>query len=230
MNNIMTVKNVIKRFPLGGGQEFEALHGVDMEVPQGKLTILKGRSGSGKTTLLNILSALDDATSGEVLFEDRAYHTMSEQEKELQRRHHIGFIFQSVALIPIMSAYENVDFGLRLAGYQGDRKARITEVMQMMKMEDRMMHMPNQMSGGEQQRIAIARAVAHKPKIIFADEPTGALDTMSGIRVINLFRELIEQENITIVMTTHDPAMMAYGDVVYEMQDGLLSRCGEVIE
>ena len=123
-----------------------------------------------------------------------------------------------------MTAYENVDFALKLAEYEGDRDARIKEVLGIVGLGKRMSHMPAQMSGGEQQRVAIARAVAHKPKIIFADEPTGALDTASGIAVMKLFKELIEKEGITIVMTTHDPNLMQLGDMVYEMEDGLCQK------
>ena len=188
--------------------------------PAGKLTILKGRSGSGKTTLLNILSALDEPTEGEVIVGGHVYSEMNEKEKEKLRRYNIGFVFQSVALIPIMSAYENVDFGLRLAEYEGNRDARIKEVLDLVGLSSRMTHFPNQMSGGEQQRVAIARAVAHKPKVIFADEPTGALDTASGLAVMKLFQELVYKEGITIVMTTHDPKLMELGDVVYEIEDG----------
>lgn len=217
---MIQTRGVKRCFTVGNGEPFYALKGVDMDVPEGKLTILKGRSGSGKTTLLNILSALDDATEGTVFVEDRELSEMTETDKELLRRYDIGFVFQSVALIPIMNAYENVDFSLRLAKYEGDRDARIKEVLSMVGLADRMYHLPNQMSGGEQQRVAIARAVAHKPKVIFADEPTGALDTASGLTVMKLFKDLVNKEGITIVMTTHDPNLMELGDVVYEMEDG----------
>ena len=196
--------------------------GVDIAVPPACLTILKGRSGSGKTTLLNILSMLDDPTSGKVIIDSRDVGSMSVRQRETMRRYNIGFVFQSVALVPIMSAYENVDFALKLADYKGDRDARIREVLSIVGLEKRMAHMPSQMSGGEQQRVAIARAVAHKPKIIFADEPTGALDTNTGLGIIKLFKELIAKEGITIVMTTHDPNLMDFGDAVYEMEDGEL--------
>lgn len=218
--DMIKINGVTKCFKVGNGEDFYALKGIDMNITEGKLTILKGRSGSGKTTLLNILSALDASTDGQVLIGDREINSMNNKEKEALRRYEIGFIFQSVALIPIMNAYENVDFSLRLADYEGNRDARIKEVMGMVGLSSRMYHMPNQMSGGEQQRVAIARAVAHKPKVIFADEPTGALDTASGLAVMKLFRDLIDQEGITIVMTTHDPNLMELGDVVYEIQDG----------
>ena len=136
------------------------------------------------------------------------------------RRTHMGFVFQSVALFPIMSAYENVDFALRLADYKDNRDERIKEAMSMVGIEERMKHNPEEMSGGEQQRVAIARAIAPKPDVVFADEPTGALDTENGIKVVSLFKHLIEKEGITIIMTTHDPGLMQMGDRVLEMNDG----------
>ena len=222
MDSIIKTIDVHKSFPLGNHEILEVLKGVDMDVPPACLTILKGRSGSGKTTLLNILSMLDDPTSGQVIIDGRDVGGMSVRQRETMRRYNIGFVFQSVALVPIMSAYENVDFALKLADYKGDRDARIREVLSIVGLEKRMSHMPSQMSGGEQQRVAIARAVAHKPKIIFADEPTGALDTNTGLGIIKLFKELIAKEGITIVMTTHDPNLMVFGDAVYEMEDGEL--------
>lgn len=222
MEYIIETNEIRKSFPIGGGEELEVLKGINLKVPKGKLTILKGRSGSGKTTLLNILSMLDDPTSGSFTIDGTDMSGLSGKKKESVRRYDMGFIFQSVALIPILSAYENVDFGLRLAEYKDDRDKRIKEVLEIVGLGSRMSHMPVQMSGGEQQRVAIARAVAHSPKIIFADEPTGALDTASGITVMKLFKEIIEKEGITIVMTTHDPNLMQLGDMVYEMEDGEL--------
>lgn len=220
--NIIQANNIIRMFPTGAG-EFYALKGVDVEIPQGKLTILKGRSGSGKTTLMNILSTLDAPTDGNVIFDGQDYRDITEPEKEQLRRKQIGFVFQAVALIPIMNAYENVDFAMRLAEADlspQEVDARIRETLALVGMEERMLHLPGQMSGGEQQRVAIARAVAHRPKVVFADEPTGALDTETGLRVMKLFRDLIEKEGVTIVMTTHDPNLMELGDVVYELEDG----------
>lgn len=215
---------VTRSFPLGNGKEIEVLHGIDMIVPAGRLTILKGRSGSGKTTLLNILSALDRQTAGTVYLQGNEIGQAPEEERELLRRQDMGFIFQAVALIPVMNAYENVDFGLRLAGVNDDRDARVRECLELVGLKNRMKHMPGEMSGGEQQRVAIARAIAHRPKVIFADEPTGALDTNTGLAVMHLFKELIEKEGITIVMTTHDTNLMELGDVVYEMEDGMIGR------
>lgn len=220
--NIIEARNITRMFPVGDG-EFYALKHVDIDIPAGKLTILKGRSGSGKTTLMNILSALDAPTEGDVSFDGQVYSEMEDAQKEQLRRKEIGFVFQAVALIPIMNVYENVDFAMRLAEPELTAKEvdeRIRETLALVGMEERMRHMPGQMSGGEQQRVAIARAVAHRPKVVFADEPTGALDTESGLRVMQLFRNLIEKEGVTIVMTTHDPNLMELGDVVYELEDG----------
>lgn len=220
--NIIEARNITRMFPVGDG-EFYALKHVDIDIPAGKLTILKGRSGSGKTTLMNILSALDAPTEGDVSFDGQVYSEMEDAQKEQLRRKEIGFVFQAVALIPIMNAYENVDFAMRLAEPELTAKEvdeRIRETLALVGMEERMRHMPGQMSGGEQQRVAIARAVAHRPKVVLADEPTGALDTESGLRVMQLFRNLIEKESVTIVMTTHDPNLMELGDVVYELEDG----------
>ena len=202
MDSIIKTIDLHKSFPLGNHEILEVLKGVNFEVPKAGLTILKGRSGSGKTTLLNILSMLDDPTSGKVFLNDKEVGSMNTRQRESMRRYHVGFIFQSVALVPIMSAYENVDFALKLADYKGDRDARIKEVLSIVGLEKRINHMPSQMSGGEQQRVAVARAVAHKPEIIFADEPTGALDTATGLGIITLFKRLIEKEalrDITVV-------------------------------
>lgn len=213
-----------KSFVLGNKKTIEVLKNINIEIVKGRLTILKGRSGSGKTTLLNMLSALDEPTAGTVEFWGKELHKLSVVKRENLRSKQMGFVFQSIALVPVMSAYENVDFALRLAEYEGDRDKRIKEVMERVGLRSRMHHMANQLSGGEQQRVAIARAVAHCPEVIFADEPTGALDTASGLAVMKLFKELVEKEKATIVMTTHDPNLMELGDEIYEVADGEVSR------
>ena len=215
----MTVRGVKRCFPTSGG-DFWALKGVDAQIPRGKLTILKGRSGSGKTTLLNILGALDQPTEGEVLFDGRSLTAMSERERALLRRTQIGFVFQSVALIPMLNALENVEYALRMARVKGNRTERAMECLRRVGLGARVNHMPQELSGGEQQRVAIARAIAHRPKIIFADEPTGELDTVTGLQVVKIFKELTDTEGVTIVMTTHDTGLMEIGDAVYELEDG----------
>ena len=177
-------------------------------------------SGSGKTTLMNILSALDYPKEGTVVFEGAALEQMNDHEREEFRKNNVGFVFQSVALIPMMTAYENVEFLLRLAKYQGNKRARAEECLRLVGLGQRMHHMPQELSGGEQQRVAIARAIAHKPKIIFADEPTAELDTATGLQVMKIFKELIEKEEVTIVMTTHDMGLLDIADCIYHLEDG----------
>ena len=216
---MLRARGVTRAFPVSGGK-FWALRGIDADIPAGALTILKGRSGSGKTTLLNILSALDRPTAGEVLFDGQDVARMSEDERTRLRRRRIGFVFQSVALIPMMNARENVEFALRLARVRGNLSARAMECLRLVGLDKRAGHMPQELSGGEQQRVAIARAIAHRPSVLFADEPTGELDTNTSLRVVKIFKDLIEAEGVTIVMTTHDTGLMEIGDCVYELQDG----------
>ena len=240
MENAIIAQNIKRYFKAGDGTTVHALDGVSMEIKKGTLAILKGRSGSGKTTLLNILSALDMPTEGSVQFLDKNLEQMTEKDREMLRRYEMGFVFQSIALIPTMTAYENVEFALRLAKNKrqiqknltdmdndiGDAKTdvinenthdKVSELLERVGLSKRMDHMPEQLSGG-----AIARAVVHRPKVVFADEPTGALDTASGFEVMRLFRELIDDEDITIVMTTHDPNLMELGDEVFELSDGIV--------
>lgn len=225
MENAIIAQNIKRYFKAGDGTTVHALDGVSMEIKKGTLAILKGRSGSGKTTLLNILSALDMPTDGSVQFLDKNLEQMTEKDREMLRRYEMGFVFQSIALIPTMTAYENVEFALRLAKndvINENTHDRVSELLERVGLSKRMDHMPDQLSGGEQQRVAIARAVVHRPKVIFADEPTGALDTAAGFEVMRLFRELIDDEDITIVMTTHDPNLMELGDEVFELSDGIV--------
>lgn len=220
MGNLMEAKDIVRIFKSPSGEDFYGLSHVNMEIKEKSLTILRGRSGSGKTTLLNILSALDIPQGGEVVFEGKNILALQEAQRERLRRQKIGYIFQAVALVPLMNAYENVDFSLRLSGYAGDHKERVEECLKKVGLKDRMYHMPSEMSGGEQQRVAIARAIAHKPKLIFADEPTAELDTQTALQVVKVFKDLIEKEGISIIMTTHDAGLFDIGDVCYEMEDG----------
>ena len=214
---ILETKNVVQSFPVADG-EFVALKNI--KVYNNSLTILRGRSGSGKTTLMNILGALDSPKSGSVIMTGKDIVALSEHEREDIRRKKIGFVFQSVALIPMMTAYENVEFALRLAGCRENRAKRTKEVLNLVGLGRRMNHMPQELSGGEQQRVAIARAIAHKPEIIFADEPTAELDSGTSVQVMKIFRKLVEEEGITIVMTTHDVGLMEGADYIYELEDG----------
>lgn len=221
--NIITVSDVVRAFPVAGGEKFLAVDHVSLEIPKQSFTILRGRSGSGKTTLMNMLGALDAPTEGSILFQETDITRISEREREAIRRKNFGFVFQSVSLIPMMSAYENVEFALRMAGIKKGRSERAEECLKMVGLEKRMHHMPQELSGGEQQRVAIARAVAHRPNVIFADEPTAELDSHTAVSVVRLFREMVEQEGVTIIMTTHDVSLMDAGDLLYELQDGKLT-------
>ena len=217
---MILVENVSRAFPIPGNEPFYALKNVSLHVPRGGVTILKGRSGSGKTTLMNILGALDTPTDGRVIFDGKEISKLSDAQRNRLRRNRIGFVFQSVALIPMMTALENVEFALRLSGYKGDRTKRATECLRLVGLEKRVKHMPQELSGGEQQRVAIARAIAHKPAVLFADEPTAELDTNTGLQVMHIFKELSRESGITIVMTTHDMDLAQAGDCVYALKDG----------
>lgn len=220
--SILQAIGVTRRFPVAGEADFVAVDKVSLTIPKGSLAILRGRSGSGKTTLLNMLGALDRPTEGKILYRGEDIVGWSEAKREELRRREIGFVFQSVSLIPMMTAYENVEFALRMAGIREGRKERCEECLKMVGLGGRMHHMPQEMSGGEQQRVAIARAIAHRPGIIFADEPTAELDSATAVGVMNLFGEMVERERVTIVMTTHDTSLMGAGDVVYALEDGKL--------
>ncbi|MBR6381881.1 MAG: ABC transporter ATP-binding protein [Lachnospiraceae bacterium] len=210
----------INRIFGSGAKQFQALTDINAVIPASKLTILKGRSGSGKTTLLNIIGALDEPTSGEIRMNGESLRRMSDRERENMRRNKFGFVFQAVSLIPTMSAYQNVEFALRMAGQKGNFRPRVTEMLHMVGLGNRMNHMPAELSGGEQQRVAIARAIAHHPEVVLADEPTAELDSAMAAEVTRLLKELTRTENVTVVMTTHDVGLMDAGDHLIELESG----------
>ncbi|WP_074048631.1 ABC transporter ATP-binding protein [Paenibacillus ihumii] len=217
---ILSVREVHRTFPVGG-TELHVLKGINMEVRSGQLVMLKGRSGSGKTTLLNMLGGLDQPTKGEILFRGQPLHQLSDDKRTVLRRDQIGFIFQAYALLPLLSAWENVELSLRMAGVPPQQwKPRVTECLELVGLGKRMFHRPFEMSGGEQQRVAIAKAIAHRPKLLLADEPTANLDSQMGAQVMTVFKNIIHTEHVTICMTTHDPTILEVADHVYEMVDG----------
>lgn len=220
-NSVIKVEGIVRKFPVPGG-EFTALKGINAEVPKGCFAILKGRSGSGKTTLMNIIGTLDDPTEGKVFLDGRAVKKLSERQRENLRRREMGFVFQSVSLIPSLNAFQNVEFSMRMAGIKPSRErdARVEECLKLVGLGNRMNHMPAEMSGGEQQRVAIARALAHRPKLILADEPTAELDSQMAARVTALFKEMTQKEGITILMTTHDVGLMGAADMIIELENG----------
>lgn len=213
------ISHVGREFPVPGGT-FEALKDINVAIPEGKLTILKGKSGSGKTTLMNIVGALDKPTTGIVLIGGRDIGKLSERQRDNLRRIEMGFVFQAVSLLPSLNAFQNVEYSLRLAGVKKDRRARVEECLKMVGLGNRMSHMPAEMSGGEQQRVAIARAIAHRPRIILADEPTAELDSATAAEVTRLLADLTKKEGVTILMTTHDTGLMDAGDMVIELESG----------
>lgn len=225
---LIEVSGVNRIFPVPGG-EFQALKDINVEIMRGTLTILKGRSGSGKTTLMNIIGTLDNPTSGGVLIDGRAVEKMSDRERERLRRKDMGFVFQAVSLIPTMNAFQNVEFSMRLAGIKAgkDRDKRVEDCLKLVGLGGRMRHMPAEMSGGEQQRVAVARAIAHKPKLILADEPTAELDSAMAAQVTKLFQEMTRKEGITILMTTHDVGLMGAGDKIIELEAGAQVQSAE---
>ncbi|MGQ9629736.1 MAG: ABC transporter ATP-binding protein [bacterium] len=204
-----------------GTSEVHALRGIDISIPKGVFVAFKGRSGSGKTTLLNLIGGLDRPTSGDVYVEGRRLSDLSEGEITELRRHRIGFVFQSFALLPTFSARENVELPLRIAGVKpGERESRVKRCLDMVGLTDRAEHRPYEMSGGQQQRVAIARALANNPGLILADEPTGELDSISGRQIMGLFQKIVAEDGVTVIMATHDPIIEEYAPIIYELRDG----------
>ncbi|TFE27511.1 ABC transporter ATP-binding protein [Cohnella luojiensis] len=213
----------VKRIFGKGNAAVTALADIHLAIPAGTMVALKGRSGSGKTTLLNILSALDEPTEGKVIFRGREITKLSVAERNALRRREIGLVFQSFGLVPLMSAYENVEFGLRIAGRMGKDNRQIAEwALERVGMRGRMNHRPTELSGGEQQRVAIARAIVHEPELLIADEPTAELDSRMGLQVMRVFRDLV-QSGTTVVLTTHDPGIMELVDHVIALEDGQIA-------
>ena len=211
----------LERIYKSGSREVHALNGVNLKIQAGHFIALKGRSGSGKTTLLNCLSGLDRPTTGRVEVSGRDLAKMDENALTEWRRKEVGFIFQSFGLIPTLSAYENVELMLRIAGTPSrDRSKRTNYVLNLMGLTKWVHHRPYELSGGQQQRVAIARALANQPHLILADEPTGELDSSTSREMLGLFRQIVEQEHITLLMSSHDPLVDGYVDQVLRMEDG----------
>ncbi|MBM7573398.1 ABC transporter ATP-binding protein [Aquibacillus albus] len=220
MENIVQAENV-ERVYGHGKQAVKALKSIHLSVQKHQLVTLKGRSGSGKTTLLNIIGALDRPTNGSVIMDDLNISNLSERDRVQLRRDKIGFVFQSFGLVPLMTVEENIEMGLRIAGVERTEwEKRVSNAIDLVQLTKRAKHRPYELSGGEQQRCAIARAIATRPKLILADEPTGELDTKTAFHIMRIFRELVQTKQTTIIMTTHDPAIMELVDHVYALEDG----------
>ena len=208
-----------------GDRTVQALRGVDLNVMPERLVALKGRSGSGKTTLLNCIGGLDRPTSGSVRVFGRDLSKLGEDELALWRRYELGFVFQSFGLLPTLSAYENVDLMLRLVDVPSrERRERTLGCIELVGLTKWMYHRPHEMSGGQQQRVGIARALANHPRLLLADEPTGELDSNTAREILKLFREIVETEQITVLMSSHDPLVDKYADEVVLLKDGQITN------
>ena len=204
-----------------------ALRGVDLAALAGELLCIRGRSGSGKTTLLNLLGGLDRPTAGRVWVDGREVTAMDESGLVALHRGTVAYIFQSFGLLPILSAAENVEVPLRLVGTPGRvREARVAEVLGLVGLAGRARHRPHELSGGEQQRVAVARALANRPKVLLADEPTGQLDSETGRSIMEVLQAVARSEGVTTIVATHDPMMLELADRVLELRDGLLAEAG----
>ena len=205
-----------------GRQKVVALGGVDIDIPANSFTVIMGPSGSGKSTLLYLLGGLDRPTAGSMAVNSSTLETMDENALAVYRRRMVGFIFQSFNLVASMTALDNVSFPLRFSGVAGKaRRKRAQELLRLVGLENRAYHKPAELSGGQQQRVAIARALVHDPPLILADEPTGNLDTMSGLGIMQLLSDL-HRSGRTVVVVTHDPRMLRFSTHTLHLLDGLV--------
>jgi lipoprotein-releasing system ATP-binding protein len=222
---ILVANDVHKSFFKKDEQKLEILKGVSLKIIPGKISVIVGASGAGKSTLLHILSGLDNADKGEIKIKGTNIISLNDEKLSKFRNKHIGFVFQFHHLLPEFNALENVAIPVMIAG-ESKTKAfkRALDLLQIVGLEDRSNHRPAELSGGEQQRVAVARAMANNPDIIFADEPTGNLDSQNGEVLHNLFLELKEKMGITFLVVTHNPQLVNLGDKVYEMKDGQINE------
>lgn len=220
---ILRAEALTRVFETAGGG-VTAVFEVSLVVHPGELVVIRGRSGSGKTTLLNMLGGLDRPTSGRVWLGDRELTGAAESDLVDIRRSQIGFVFQAFGLIPVLSAAENVEVPLRLLGVApAEREARVAELLQLVGLGEHAKQRPAELSGGQQQRVGIARALAGDPRVLFADEPTGQLDSVTGAAMMELLVGLVHSKGVAAVVTTHDPLLMARADRVLELHDGHLA-------
>jgi putative ABC transport system ATP-binding protein len=229
---VAKIDNVTRVYKIGE-VETQALRGVNLTIENGEFTALIGPSGSGKTTLLQLIGCLDQPTSGQVYINGKEVSNLNRNQRADMRRGTIGFVFQFFALIPTLSAYENVEMPLLLNGHTpSERRARVMELLDAVGLADRAKNRPDQMSGGEQQRVAVARALAPRPTLILADEPTANLDTPNGKQVMEIMTKLNQETGVTFVFATHDPRVIHYARRVVTLRDGVVvaDGVGEVAE
>ncbi|HJS97073.1 MAG TPA: ABC transporter ATP-binding protein [Solirubrobacteraceae bacterium] len=217
----VALRDVRKVYGRGEGAVV-ALDGISLGLPVGSFTAVMGPSGSGKSTFLNVAAGLDRPSAGSVTLGDTDLTRLSERRLTVLRRERIGFVFQAFNLLPSLTVAQNIGLPMRLDGHR-PRRSAVREVAGRVGLEKRLRHRPSQLSGGQQQRVAIARALVTRPEVVFADEPTGALDTRTGHEVLELLREIVDQDGRTVVMVTHDPAAAAWADRVILLADGRLA-------
>ncbi|MBV9774055.1 MAG: ABC transporter ATP-binding protein [Gemmatimonadetes bacterium] len=223
--SVISARGIVKEYPYGG-DSVRALRGVDLEVGPGELVAVVGPSGCGKSSLLNVLAGIDPPTEGRVELLGRDLGALGEGERSRLRLREVGFIFQRFHLLSVLTAAENVEFPMAEAGVpKGERRARARELLEYVGLGHRVGHRPPHLSGGEQQRVAIARALANRPKLVFADEPTGELDRRTGDEIIALF-ERLNADGTTLVIVTHDTSVAGRTRRVVEMADGVVVRDG----
>ena len=221
---VVQLENLEKTYQLGK-TTVHALRGVSLTVHEGEFIVIMGPSGSGKTTLLNIIGTLDKPTSGRALIDGDDIARMNDGQLTRLRRHEIGFVFQFHNLIPVLTAFENVQLPLLTSRTKrGEAEDRANELLARVGLKERAHHLPDELSGGEQQRVAIARALANRPRIILADEPTGDLDTQTGSEVVGIMYDIARQERAAVVVVTHDPIIAVKADRLLEMRDGRISE------
>ncbi len=227
---MLVTESLTKTYQMGE-VKVHALNNVDLEIKKGEFVAIMGPSGSGKSTLLHLLGGLDKPTDGRVLIDGQDMTEMTEDQLAEIRSEKIGFVFQLHNLLPTLTAVENVELPMIFSesGAKIDRKKKATELLKALGLGDRLNHTPLQLSGGQQQMVAIARALANTPSILFTDEPTGELDTKSGNEILNLLKNLNKEENITLILVTHDPDVAQHADRIIYMRDGKVFN-REVIE
>ena len=221
---VVKCEGITKQYILGE-VTVNALRGIDLEIKKGEFVSIMGSSGCGKTTLLNIIGSLDKPTDGRIFIEGQEISNSSDNELTQIRRRKVGFVFQFYNLLPVLSALENVELPMLIAGKpKEERLRRAEDLLKQVDLLSRKNHKPDEMSGGERQRVAIARALSNKPAILLADEPTGDLDTETGESILNLLKTVNKEENQTLVLVTHDKQIAKESNRIFYMKDGLISK------
>ena len=222
--SLLELKDV-KKIYQQGKIKVPALRGVDLNVEEGEFTTIFGPSGSGKTTLLNMIGCLDTPTEGEIRLNNKKVSDLSRKALAMTRRHNIGFVFQSYNLIPVLTAYENVEFAIRLIDHTSalQIKEKVLKILDEVGLKGLENRRPNELSGGEKQRVAIARALVKEPKLVLADEPTANLDSENAAGVVDIMRKMNKELKTTFIFSTHDPMVMKYARRLINLKDGMIS-------